>query len=36
LPKEIQGSVLWSPASNGKEQQISAQQKSMWKDKYEG
>ena len=35
LPKEIQGSVLWSPASNGKEQQISAQQKSMWKDKYE-
>ena len=36
LPKEIQGSVLWSPASNGKEQQISAEQKSMWKDKYEG
>ncbi|MCO4774558.1 MAG: replication-associated recombination protein A [Flavobacteriales bacterium] len=36
LPKEIQSSVLWSPASNGKEQQISAQQKSMWKDKYEG
>lgn len=36
LPKEIQGSVLWSPASNGKEQQISAQQKSMWKDKYGG
>ena len=36
LPNEIQGSVLWSPASNGKEQQISAQQKSMWKDKYEG
>ncbi|MDB0012834.1 replication-associated recombination protein A [Schleiferiaceae bacterium] len=36
LPKEIQGSVLWSPASNGKEQQISTQQKSMWKDKYEG
>ena len=36
LPKEIQGSVLWSPASNGKEQHISAQQKSMWKDKYEG
>lgn len=36
LPKEIQGSVLWSPASNGKERQISAQQKSMWKDKYEG
>ena len=36
LPKEIQGSVLWSPASNGKEQQISAQQKSMWKDKFEG
>ena len=35
LPKEIQGSVLWSPASNGKEQQISAEQKSMWKDKYE-
>ena len=36
LPKEIQGSVLWSPASNAKEQQISAQQKAMWKDKYEG
>ena len=36
LPKEIQGSVLWSPASNGKEQQISAEQQSMWKDKYEG
>ena len=36
LPKEIQGSVLWWVASNGKEQQISAQQKSMWKDKYEG
>ena len=36
LPKEIQGSVLWSPASNGKEQQISAEQKSMWKDKYGG
>ena len=36
LPKEVQGSVLWSPASNAKEQQISAQQKSMWKDKYEG
>jgi len=36
LPNEIQGSVLWSPVSNGKEQQISAQQKSMWKDKYEG
>ena len=36
LPKEIQGSVLWSPASNAKEKQISAQQKAMWKDKYEG
>ena len=36
LPKEVQGSVLWSPASNAKEQQISAQQKSMWKNKYEG
>jgi len=36
LPNEVQGSVLWSPASNAKEQQISAQQKSMWKNKYEG
>jgi len=36
LPKEVQGSVLWSPASNAKEQQISAQQKAIWKDKYEG
>ena len=34
LPKNIQGSVLWSPAANPKEQQISAQQKAMWKDKY--
>jgi putative ATPase len=36
LPKEIQGSTLWSPATNAKEQQISAQQKAMWKDKYGG
>lgn len=36
LPKDIQGSVLWSPAATPKEQQISAQQKAMWKDKYEG
>ena len=36
LPNEVQGSVLWSPATNAKEQQISAQQKSMWKNKYEG
>ena len=36
LPKEVQGSVLWSPAPNAKEQQISAQQKAMWKNKYEG
>ena len=36
LPKEVQGSLLWSPASNAKEQQISAQQKAMWKNKYEG
>ena len=36
LPKEVQGSVLWSPASNAKEQQISAQQKAMWQNKYEG
>ena len=36
LPNEIQGSVLWSPASNAREQQISAQQKAMWKNKYEG
>jgi len=36
LTKEIQGSVLWSPGSNAKEQQISAQQKAMWKNKYEG
>ena len=36
LPNEIQGHVLWSPADNAKEQQISAQQKAMWKDKYEG
>jgi len=35
LPKDIQGSVLWSPAANSKEQQIRAQQKAMWKDKYE-
>jgi len=36
LPEELQGTVLWSPASNPKEQQISAQQKVMWKDKYGG
>ncbi|MEL0026164.1 MAG: replication-associated recombination protein A, partial [Schleiferiaceae bacterium] len=36
FPKEVQGSVLWSPASNAKEQQISAQQKAIWKNKYEG
>ena len=36
LPKEVQGSVLWSPASNAKEQQISAQQNALWKNKYEG
>jgi putative ATPase len=36
LPKDIKGSVLWSPAANPKEQQISAQQKAMWKNKYEG
>ena len=36
LPKDIQGSVFWSPAANPKEQQISAQQKAMWKGKYEG
>ncbi|MGB1551536.1 MAG: replication-associated recombination protein A [Schleiferiaceae bacterium] len=36
LPKDIKGSVLWSPAANPKEQQISAQQKAMWKDKYDG
>jgi putative ATPase len=36
LPKDIKGSVLWSPAANPKEQQISAQLKAMWKDKYEG
>jgi len=36
LPKEVQGSVMWSPASNAKEQQISAQQKAMWQNKYEG
>ena len=35
LPKDIKGSVLWSPAANPKEQQISAQQKAMWKGKYE-
>ena len=36
LPEELQGTVLWSPASNPKEQQISAQQIVMWKDKYGG
>ena len=36
LPEELQGTVLWSPASNPKEQQICAQQKVMWKDKYGG
>jgi putative ATPase len=36
LPKDIQGSILWSPADNAKEQQISAQQKAVWKDKYGG
>jgi putative ATPase len=36
LPNEIQGHVLWSPADNAKEQQISAQQKAIWKDKYGG
>jgi len=34
LPKEIQGSVLWSPAVNTKEQHIGAQQKAIWRDKY--
>jgi putative ATPase len=36
LPNEIQGHVFWSPADNAKEQQISAQQKAIWKDKYGG
>jgi len=36
LPNEIQGHVLWSPADNAKEQQISAQRKAVWKDKYGG
>ena len=36
LPKDIKGSVLWSPAANPKEEQFSAQQKAMWKNKYEG
>ena len=36
LPKELEGTVLWSPSTNAKEQQIGAQQKAMWKDKYEG
>ena len=36
LPNEIQGHVLWSPADNAKEQQISAQQKAVWKEKYGG
>jgi len=36
LPKDIKGSVLWSPAANPKELQISVQLKAMWKDKYEG
>jgi len=36
LPKDIKGSVLWSPAATPKEQQISVQLKAMWKDKYEG
>jgi putative ATPase len=34
LPKEVEGTVFWSPASNTKEQQIAAQQKAMWNDKY--
>ena len=33
LPKDIKGSVLWSPAANPKEEQFSAQQKAMWKNK---
>jgi len=36
LPKEVEGTVFWSPASNTKEQQIAAQQKAMWNEKYEG
>jgi len=36
FPNEIQGHVLWSPAENAKEQQISAQQKAIWKEKYGG
>ncbi|MDG1534371.1 MAG: replication-associated recombination protein A, partial [Schleiferiaceae bacterium] len=36
LPEELKGTVLWSPASNPKEQQINAQQKVMWKNKYGG
>ena len=35
LPKEISGTTLWKASGNLKEQQLSAQQLALWKEKYE-
>ena len=35
LPKEISGTTLYQPGNNGKENQLKAYLKSLWKDKYD-
>ena len=35
LPKELSGMTLWKASGNLKEQQLSAQQQALWKEKYE-
>ncbi|MDA9367772.1 replication-associated recombination protein A [bacterium] len=35
LPKELSGTMLWKASGNLKEQQLSAQQQALWKEKYE-
>ena len=35
LPEAIKGTAIWIASSNTKEKQISAQQKEIWKNKYE-
>ena len=35
LPKELSGTTLWNASGNVKEQQLSAQQQALWKEKYE-
>ena len=35
LPQEISRTTLWTASGNLKEQQLSAQQQALWKDKYE-